>query len=76
MFEQAVADSHSDDVARATPAATHTHVHKHTYMSTHSHTQLPAPGVLPTVTPGSNIIISPPGWFGGIRGLQREREAC
>lgn len=34
MFEQAVADSHSDDVARATLAATHTHthVHKHTYM--------------------------------------------
>lgn len=74
MFEQAVADSHSDDVARATPAATHTHVHKHTYMSAHSHTKLPAPGVLPTVTPSSNIIISPPGGFGGIRGLQRERE--
>ena len=52
----------------------HTCTQKHTYMQTHSHTKLPAPGVLPTVTPGSNIIISPPGWFGGIRGLQRERE--
>lgn len=60
--------THADDVARGTLAATHTHT------QTQSHTKLPAPGVLPTVTPGSNIIISPPGWFGGIRGLQRERE--
>lgn len=50
------------------------HAHTHTRTQTQSHTKLPAPGVLPTVTPGSNIIICPPGWFGGIRGLQRERE--
>lgn len=61
MFEQAVADSHSDDVARGTLAAKHTHAHKHTYMYTHPHTKPPAPGVLPTVTPGSIIIISPSG---------------
>jgi len=53
MFEQAVADSHSDDVARATPAATHTHTKTHMCTNTCSHTKLP--------TPGSNIIISPPG---------------
>lgn len=36
MFEQAVADSHTDDVARGTLAATrahtHTHARQHTYM--------------------------------------------
>lgn len=35
MFEQAVADSHSDDVARGTLAATHTHAHIHVNTLTH-----------------------------------------
>lgn len=70
MFEQAVADSHTLMMWPEGPWLPRTH----TRTQTQSHTKLPAPGVLPTVTPGSNIIISPPGWFGGIRGLQRERE--
>lgn len=53
---------------------THTCTQTRIHVNTLTHTKLPAPGVLPTVTPDSNIIISPPGWFGGIRGLQRERE--
>lgn len=70
MFEQAVADSHTLMMWPEGPWLPRTH----TRTQTQSHTKLPAPGVLPTVTPGSNIIISPPAWFGGIRGLQRERE--
>lgn len=52
----------------------HMYAHTNTHTCKHTNTKLPAPGILPTVTPGSNIIISPPGWFEGIRGLQRERE--
>lgn len=60
------------------PRLPRTHMYRNTrtckHMHTHRHTKLPAPGVLPLVRPGSNIIISPPGWSGGIRGLQRESE--
>lgn len=60
------------------PRLPRTHMCRNTrtckHMHTHRHAKLPAPGVLPLVRPGSNIIISPPGWSGGIRGLQRESE--
>lgn len=54
------------------PCLPRTHMYTHTHVNTKC-SGPPTPGVLPTVTPGFNIIISPPGWFGGIRGLQRER---
>lgn len=38
MFEQAAADSLSDDVARATLAATHTHMYTNTRTYKHTHT--------------------------------------
>lgn len=64
MFEQAMSDSDSGDVAKGTLPATHTHVN----------TKRSGPGIIPTLTSGFNIIMPPRRLVRGIRGLQRQRE--